>query len=69
MACPELDRLREDIAALRAQLRDKSLAREQAQNAKGRSAHGDFEGYLKRRIERAAQEIESHIREHNCQES
>ncbi|MGH9554530.1 MAG: hypothetical protein ACRD2Y_01795 [Terriglobales bacterium] len=69
MPCPELDRLRQGIAALQAKLKDKSLAREKAQGITGKLEHGDFEEFLKRKIARAAQNIESHLRQHNCQES
>lgn len=68
MPCPELDRLRQEISSLRIKLRDKSQAREQAQELTGRLEHGDFETYLKRKIARVAQEIESHVRQHKCQE-
>jgi len=68
MPCPELDRLRQEISSLRVKLRDKAQAREQAQEQSGRLEHGDFEAYLKRKIARVAQEIESHVRQHNCQE-
>ncbi|MCI0403296.1 MAG: hypothetical protein L0212_07210 [Acidobacteria bacterium] len=68
MPCPELDRLRQEIAALRVKLKDKGLARQQAQEQAGKLEQGDFETYLKRKIARAAQEIESHVRQHKCQE-
>ncbi|MGH9602628.1 MAG: hypothetical protein ACRD24_09600, partial [Terriglobales bacterium] len=64
----ELDRLRQEIASLQAKLKDKSLAREKAQGITGKLQHGDFEEYLKRKIARTAQEIETHVRQHNCQE-
>ncbi|MGH9508504.1 MAG: hypothetical protein ACRD2Q_02650 [Terriglobales bacterium] len=68
MPCPELDRLRREIAELRIKLKDKSVAREKAQDLTGKLEHGDFEEYLRRRIARAAQDIDSHLRQHNCQE-
>jgi hypothetical protein len=69
MPCPELDRLRQEIASLRVKLRDKSQARKKAQELTGKLEHGDFEEYLKRRIARTAEAIETHLRQHNCQES
>ena len=69
MPCPELDRLRQEVAALRAKLKDKTQAREQAQDLTGKLQRGDFEEFLKRKIGRAAQAIESHVRQHHCQES
>jgi hypothetical protein len=68
MPCSELDRLRQEISSLRIKLREKSAAREQAQELSGKLEYGDFETYLKRKIERVAREIEGHVRQHKCQE-
>ena len=68
MSCPELDGLRSAVSAMRIKLREEILAREKAQEMTGKLEHGDFEEYLKRKIARAAQEIEDHLRQHNCQE-
>jgi len=69
MPCPELDRLRTAVSAMRIKLREEVLAREKAQEMTGRLEHGDFEEYLKRKIARAAEEIENHLQQHHCQES
>ncbi len=68
MPCPELDRLRGAVSGMRIKLREQILAREKAQEITGKLEHGDFEEYLKRKIARATEEIENHLRQHNCQE-
>ena len=68
MSCPELDRLRGDMSAMRIKLKEEVLAREKAQEKTGKLEHGDFEEYLKRKIARAAEDLENHLRQHNCQE-
>jgi len=66
--CPDLDRLRQEVSALRTRLKEETLAREKAQQATVNLEHSDFEVYLKRKIALATQGIEDHIRQHNCQE-
>lgn len=68
MPCSELDALRSAVSAMRIKLREEILAREKAQEITGKLEHGDFEEYLKRKIARAAEEIEQHLRRHDCQE-
>ena len=68
MPCPELDRLRSAVSAMRIKFKEEVLAREKAQEMTGKLEHGDFEEYLKRKIARAAEDIEHHLRQHNCQE-
>ena len=68
MPCPELDRRRSDVSAMRIKLKEEVLAREKAQETTGRLEHGDFEEYLKRKIARATEDIENHLRQHHSQE-
>ncbi len=68
MSCPELARLRSAVSAMRSKLREEILAREKAQEMTGKLEHGDFEEYLKRKIARAAEDIENHLSQHHCQE-
>ncbi len=68
MPCAELERLRTAVSAMRIKLREEIVAREKAQEMTGKLEHGDFEEYLKRKISRAAEEIENHLQQHQCQE-
>lgn len=70
MECDELIRLRSEAQQLRKELEDrrakarerKTLERPDRPNA------FDFDGFLKRKIHRAALAIEQHVAKHQCQD-
>jgi hypothetical protein len=70
MECNELIRLRTEAQQLRKDLDDRrARARErQDHNRPGRPNAADYEGFLQRRIQRAAVAIQQHVAEHNCQD-
>ncbi len=70
MPCAELDRLRQQIADLQSQLKEKQrLACQWAdRNVGSRGSRRDWEEFLARKIARTAGEIERHVRDHGCQQ-
>ena len=69
MECDELVRLRSQAQQLRKELDDRrARARERKEQARpGRPNAADYEGFLQRRIQRAADAIQAHVSQHNCQ--
>ena len=70
MECDELIRLRSEAQQLRKELEDRrSKARERKELERpDRPNAFDFEGFLKRKIHRAALAIEQHVAKHQCQD-
>ncbi|HXE90647.1 MAG TPA: hypothetical protein VNK82_06755 [Terriglobales bacterium] len=70
MPCEELGRLRQQIAELQSQLKEKQrLARQWAEhNVAASGSRRDWEEFLSRKIAHTAARIEQHLREHGCQE-
>jgi hypothetical protein len=70
MECEELIRLRTEAQQLRKELDDRrTKARERKDVARpDRPNAFDFEGFLKRKIHRAAMAIEQHVAKHQCQD-
>ena len=71
MACEELHKLRDNVRQLQArmkELRTKSTSTHNRRDDR-RHAHGSSLEYLKRRIARAAAEIEHHVATHGCHEA
>lgn len=72
MPCDEVTRLRQRMADLKEKLAEqKRKARNFAGDSRpGRftAGHSDYEPLLQRRMQEVAQQIESHIAQHRCQE-
>jgi len=70
MECGELIRLRTEAQQLRKDLDERrARARERkVLERPGRPNATDWEGFLQRRIQRAASAIQAHVNQHNCQE-
>lgn len=68
MACPELERLREDASQVKRQLAEaRAEANERPQDRRsGVRAESDMRAYLQRRLAKAAAEVERHLAEHHC---
>ncbi|MDP9268514.1 MAG: hypothetical protein M3P27_09360 [Acidobacteriota bacterium] len=70
MECDELIRLRSEAQALRKELEDRrNKARERKDLARpDRPNAFDYDGFLRRKINRAATAIEQHVAKHQCQD-
>jgi len=70
MECDELVRLRGEVQQLRKELEDRrTKARERKDLARpDRPNAFDYDGFLRRRIQRAADAIEQHVSKHQCQD-
>jgi hypothetical protein len=70
MECNELLKLRSQAQQLRKELDDRrAMARERKAVVRPtRPNAADYEGFLQRRIQRAANAIQAHVSRHNCQE-
>ena len=69
--CDQLGQLRKDASKAYNELEQrKKRAREKGLSDEGRRrvGHTDYEGLLRRQIDRLSRQIEQHIAKHNCQE-
>jgi hypothetical protein len=71
MSCPQLDALRTEARDLNRKLiQQRSLARASAHLTRGNQppGHSDYEPLIKRKLERIAETIKRHKKEHRCEE-
>jgi hypothetical protein len=71
MSCPHLDALRDEAKQLTQQLiHQRAIARSTAHLDRGSHPPGqsDYEPLIKRKLERIAETIQRHKREHGCED-